>query len=388
MTVSRRSILGAAAVATLKGQDPKPAQNQRKLKLAFIGTGHRTWAHIQVLKAIPDFEVVALADPTAEFRDRAASLAGAGVRTYSSYPEMLAKEKDLDGVVVVTPNFLHAEATIAAIASGHHVLCEKPMATSIEEANQMIAAAEQAGKTLQIGLQMRYDPLYEKVAELVRTGEIGTVQYVAGNLFRGDWNPRSWRYIDPQTGVATNWRFLTHTAGSSLMEDGIHELDVLNWMIGNRVARIYATGGNNVLKDRETIDHAGLLVDYENGIKLAFEFCLFAPNSGSATRRMTLIGTGGNVQVEMTKLTLRKKCEQARDVDVAGRTPETVGARQVGPDQDIGTYREYLAFAHSIRTGTQPFCNGQTAKQVLKIALLAEKSIRERRIVTWSDLPA
>jgi predicted dehydrogenase len=386
MTVSRRSILSATALAALKTQDQNPAGNLRRIKLAFIGTGHRTWGHIQVLKAIPDFEVVALADPTPQFRDRAAGLAGPGVRTYASFQEMLAKERDLDGVVVITPNFLHAEATVAAFASGHHVLCEKPMATSIEEANQMIAAAARAGKTLQIGLQMRYDPLYENVAELVRAGAIGTVQYVAGNLFRGDWNPASWRYTDPKTGVATNWRFLTRTAGSSLMEDGIHELDVLNWMIGSVVARVYATGGNNVLKDRETIDHAGLLVDYDNGVKLAFEFCLFSPNSGTATRRMTLIGTGGNIQVEMTKLTLRKRGEQAKDVEIVRSIP--VGARQVGSDQDVGTYREYLAFANSIRTGAQPFCNGQTAKQVLKISLLAEKSIRERRIVTWNDLPA
>ena len=103
---------------------------------------------------------------------------------------------------------------------------------------------------------------------------------------------------------------------------------------------------------------------------------------------MTLIGTGGNIQVEITKLTLRKRGEQAKDMEIDRRIPDAAGARQVGADQDAGTYREYLAFANSIRTGAQPFSNGQTAKQVLKISLLAEKSIRERRIVTWNDLPA
>ncbi|MFB3826556.1 MAG: Gfo/Idh/MocA family protein [Bryobacteraceae bacterium] len=383
MSIPRRAMLAGAGALALRGQAP-----ERKLKLAFIGTGHRTWAHIQVLKAIPDFEVVALADPTPEFRDRAASLVGQGVKTYASYQEMLAREKDLDGVVVVTPNFLHAEAAVAALSSGRHVLCEKPMATSVEEANSMIAAAEKAGKTLQIGLQMRYDPLYTKLAEIVAAGRIGTVQYVSGNLFRGDWNPKSWRYTDPRTGTATNWRFLTRTAGSSLMEDGIHEIDVLNWMIGSRVTRVYATGGNNVLKDRETIDHAGVLVDYENGVKFAFEFCIFAPNSGPASRRMALIGTEGNIQVAQNKIVLRGKTGAAQDIEVAERAPKTIGARQVGPDQDIGTYRQYLAFARSIRTGEKPFCGGQSSKEVLKISLLAEKSLREKRIMRWSDLPA
>lgn len=383
MSISRRSVLAGAGALALRAQT-----SEKKLKLAFIGTGHRTWAHIQVLKAIPDFEVVALADPTPEFRDRAASLVGPGVKTYASYEEMLAKEKDLDGVVVVTPNFLHAPATVAALSSGRHVLCEKPMATSVEAANRMIAAAEKAGKTLQIGLQMRYDPLYRKLAEIVENGQIGSIQYVSGNLFRGDWNPRSWRYTDPQTGKATNWRYLTLTAGSSLLEDGIHEIDVLNWMIGSRVSRVYATGGNNVLKDRETIDHAGILVDYENGVKFSFEFCLFASNFGPATRRMALIGTEGNVQVEQNKIMLRKKGGPAQEIEVAERAPKTIGARQVGPDQDIGTYRQYLAFAKSIRTGEKPFCGGQSSKEVLKISLLAERSLREKKIVTWNDLPA
>ena len=105
MSISRRTILAGVGAAALQAQPPK------KLKLAFIGTGHRAWAHIQVLKSIPDFEVVALADPTPEFRDQAATLVEAGVRTYASYQEMLAKEKDLDGVIVVTPSFLHAPAT-------------------------------------------------------------------------------------------------------------------------------------------------------------------------------------------------------------------------------------------------------------------------------------
>lgn len=381
-------MLAVAAASALRAQDQKPVADQRKLKLAFIGAGHRAWGHIQVLKAIPEFEVVALADPTPEFLDRAASLVGPGVRTYSNYQEMLAKEKDLDGVIVVTPSFLHAEATIAALSSGHHVLCEKPMAMSVEQANQMITAAEKANKILQIGLQMRYDPLYDKMEELVRNGEIGAIEYIAGNLFRGDWNPRSWRYTDPKTGVATNWRYLTHTAGSSLMEDGIHELDILNWLISNPVMRLYATGGNNVFKDRQTIDHAALLIDYESGVKLAFEFCLFSPNAGPGARRMVLIGRNGNIEAGKDKLTLRKRGEPAKDIEVNRHIPGAASANNVGADQDIGTYREYQAFASSIRTGTQPLCNGQAAKQVLKIALLAEKSIRERRILTWNDLPA
>ena len=388
MKISRRGILGVAATATLYAQEQKMQQGQRKLKIAFVGTGHRAWAHIQVLKAIPDFEITALADPTPEFRDRAVALAGSGVRTYDNHDALFAKEKDLDAVAVVTPTFLHADPAIAALSRGLHVLCEKPMALSIQEANRMIAASQKAGKILQIGLQMRYDPIHEKLMEVVKAGEIGKLQYIAGNLFRGDWNPRAWKYTDPKTGAQTNWRFLTRTAGSSLMEDGIHELDILNWSVASPITRIYASGGNNVFKDRETIDHAGLVIDYENGIKLAFEFSIFSPNSGPDTLRMMLIGQHGNLQSEIGKLTVRKNGAAAQDVTPSRTVPEAIGAQQVGADQDIGTYRQYLAFANSIRTGAKPLCDGDTAKQVLKISLLAEKSLREHRIVTWNDLPA
>lgn len=383
MTFSRRGVLAGAASAAW-GQEPA----RKRIRLGLIGTGHRGWAFIQVLKALPDFELTAMADPTPEFATRAAELAGPGVRRYSSWQELLARETQIEGVIVVTPTFLHAEPTIAALGSGRHVLCEKPMALSLEQADQMIGASRTSGKILQIGLQMRYDPLYRAMFDRVKGGDIGALQFASGTLFRGDWNPRSWKYTNPKTGVAANWRFLSSAAGSSLMEDGIHELDVLHWMTGSRVARIYAAGGNNVLKDRETIDHASLSIEYENGVKIAFQFCIFAPNAGPVTRHMMLAGETGNLQSEIGKLVLRRKTGEVRDVAVSRDLPANATAVQAGPDQDTGTYRQLAAFAESIRTGTKPFCSGETAREVLKIALLAEKSIRERRIVTWQDLQA
>ncbi|HYM09368.1 MAG TPA: Gfo/Idh/MocA family oxidoreductase [Bryobacterales bacterium] len=383
-TNSRREFLFAGAAAALYPQAPK------KVRVAIIGAGHRSWAHIHVLRqAVADVEIVAIADPTPENLDRAVTLAGSHPATYSDYKKMLTEQKDLDAVLVAAPNFLHAEAAIAALDRGLNVLSEKPMATSVEDANRMTEAARRAGKILQIGQQMRYTPLYEKMAAVVKAGAIGPVEFVSGNLFRGDWNPASWRYPNPRTGVATNWRFLTHTAGSSLLEDGIHELDVIHWLVGGRVARVYATGGNNVLKQRETIDHAGILIEYENGAKVDFGFCLFAPNAGPEARAMFLIGSQGTIQQAGGKATLRKKgSREATSIEAADTTPAAVGSRPAGIDEDNGTYREWVAFVSSVRTGKQPIASGQVGKEAIKISLLAEKSIRERRIIDWNELPA
>src|SRR5579872_6359728 len=119
MQTDRRSFLLAATATALSAQTPP------KIRIAIVGTGHRAWAHIQVLKAIPDFEIVALADTTPENLDHAATLVGGKPKVYSDYKKLLAEEK-LDGVIVIVPNFLHSEVTVAALSHGLHVLSEKP----------------------------------------------------------------------------------------------------------------------------------------------------------------------------------------------------------------------------------------------------------------------
>jgi predicted dehydrogenase len=377
---------GASALAA--DTSSLQAQSEKPIRLAIIGTGHRAWAHLAILKSLTGFQVVALADPTPDNLDHAATLAP-GAATYADYRKLLAERKDIDAVVVITPSFLHAEATIAAFDRGLPVLCEKPMATTIEDANRMIEASRKAGKLLYIGFQKRLVPVTAKMHELAAAGEIGQIQMVSGNLFRGDWNPKSWKYTDPKTGTATNWRYLTHTEGSALLEDGIHEIDCLNWIIGGRVARVTASGGNNVFKDRETVDHAATIIEYESGVKFSFELCLFAPNAGPQGRRMVLIGSQGVMYPENGRVAIRKRGDHAvRYVDAVDNTPKSVTANAVGSAQDSETYRQYLLFAQSLREGKAPLVGPDSAKTTVKIVLLAEKSLREHRILNWNDLPA
>lgn len=372
---NRRSFLLAAGVAAVPALQ---AQNEKPIRLAIIGTGHRGWAHIASIKKIPGIQIVALADPTPANLDRAASMVP-GAKTYSDYRQMLAEEKNLDAVAVITPSFLHAEVTVAALQHGLHVLCEKPMATRVEDANRMIEAANKAGKLLYIGFQKRFTPAHAKLHELATAGEIGTIEFMSAANLRGDWNPASWKYTDPKTGVSTNWRYLTHTEGSALLEDGIHEMDVLNWIVNGAVTRVMATGGNNIFKDRETIDHAALIVEYESGTKLSFDFCLFARNAGPDGRRMTLIGSEGVMYPEAGRIVIRKP-KGVRYVELS--KPEANGA----PDPE--TYDQYREFASDIRNGKPAAVGPEAGKRAIKIMLLAERSLREHRIMTWDDLPA
>jgi predicted dehydrogenase len=221
--------------------------------------------------------------------------------------------------------------------------------------------------------------------ELIAAGEIGPVQMVSANLFRGDWNPQSWKYTDPKTGVAINWRYLSFTEGSALLEDGIHEMDALNWMVNSKPTRVMASGGNNIFKGRETIDNAAIVVDYENGARLSFDFCLFGQNAGPTSRRMVLIGTEGTVQPENGKVAIRKRSGgPVKYIDAVDTAPKEATAAIAGASaQDPETYQQYLLFAHALRTGRLPPVTPEEGKTAIKLMLLAEKSLRTHQIQPW-----
>jgi len=120
METNRRAFLITAGSAISAGTSAL-AQSEKPIRLAIIGTGYRAWAHLAILRSLPGYQVVALADPTPENLDRAATLAP-GAKTYSDYHKLLAERKDIDAVVVITPSFLHAEVTVAAFEHGLPVL--------------------------------------------------------------------------------------------------------------------------------------------------------------------------------------------------------------------------------------------------------------------------
>jgi UDP-N-acetylglucosamine 3-dehydrogenase len=380
---SRREFLAGSAAALTAAS--LYSQSTGKISLGIVGTGHRAWSLIHCLNAIPDYEIIALADPTPEFRDQAAKMAPQAA-VFPDCQKMLAAKKP-DAVLVVTPGGLHAEPALAALARGCHVFCEKPMATTVEDANRMIAAAHKAGKVLQIGQQHRSTPAFAKMAELVQQGRIGPIEYINGHTFRGDWNPKSWK-APAANGQLTNWRFLTKYTGSSLCEDGLHEMDVMNWLVGSKVARVYASGGNNVLKGRETVDHAALVIDYENGVRFEFGFSLFASAMGDRGRALLLIGSEGAMEYDAGKVIVRMKGAKPEIIQPRNEKADAIGSANIGSGLDSGTYLQFLSFRDSIRAGKPPVVSGQIGKDAIKMSLLAEKSLRERRIVTWDDLPA
>lgn len=168
-------------------------------------------------------------------QDRAKTLAEQyGGKVYPSWRDLLA-DPDVDAVSVCAANNAHAEITIAALGSGKHVLCEKPMATTLEECEAMVAAAKKSGRYLMIGHNQRLAKAHARARKLVEEGAIGDI--VTFRTTFGHGGPETWS-VDP--GKAT-WFFDKKKAAMGAMADlGIHKTDLIQFLTGQKVVETTA----------------------------------------------------------------------------------------------------------------------------------------------------
>ncbi len=389
-----RSLAGAAAgLAVTPAALADQTSASKRIRYGVVGCGNRSRNfHLPLIKQyLPEVEVAALCDITPEALEAGIRVCGSSTAGYSDYRRMLAEHPELDAVIVILPNYLHADCTVRALEAGKHVLVEKPMATHVADADRMVAVARRKNLILQVGQQSRYSTAFHRMEELIRQGAIGDLEIVFGSLFRGDWNPRSWKYTDPATGNQISWRFLTYTSGSSLLEDGIHELDVIHWLVAADPVRIQAQGGNNVFRDRETIDNAGLLIEFSNGVRCTFTYSIFSPRVPDP-RVLRLFGSQGEMHLEKQhsgqQIVMNRYRGQAERISVPYRQPEEEQFWKGDPgngDSDIETYREHKAFLESIRSDVPPFASGKVGRDAIHISLAAEHSLRTGRIIEWGD---
>ena len=176
---------------------------------------------------------------------------------YVDYAVMLDKEKDLDAVIIATPDFWHAEHTIACLEAGLHVYCEKEMSNTLEGARRMVEAAGRIDKLLQIGHQRRSNPRYihcfEKIIKEAKLlGRITTINAQWNRSARPDLGSPKKAAIDQATlkkyGFESmhqfrNWRWYKGLGGGPIVDLGSHQIDVFNWFLGANPKSVIASGG-------------------------------------------------------------------------------------------------------------------------------------------------
>lgn len=222
----------------------------KKLRVAVVGAGIYGANHIQAYAWNRDVELVAVCD----FKtDRLAAVAEKyGVSTWTSVEEMLAKE-DIDAVSVATPDAYHLEPTLAAIRHGKHVLVEKPLATTIEDARAIIAEAEKYKVRVAVDYHKRWDPAAINLRNELRLPE-------TGRPIRG------YMSMDDVIDVPTKWFDWAHHS-SPVHFLGTHCYDQIRWYMGCEVTEVYAVGTKVVLKEMgiDTWDTIQAFLTFENG---------------------------------------------------------------------------------------------------------------------------
>lgn len=196
--------------------------------------------HIPECVANPDSKLVALSDPVKERVEELGKKYGA--KAFTDYKEMI-KSGDVDAVVVAGPNSLHASMSIDALNAGKHVLCEKPMATSREDAKAMIKAAEKNGKYLMIGLNQRLMPPHVRAKEILASGKLGKV--LAFRTAFQHPGPEGW-----SVDGGKSWFFRKSEAFMGVTGDlGVHKADLLRWLFGHEFAEVGGILGTLDKKD-------------------------------------------------------------------------------------------------------------------------------------------
>lgn len=198
--------------------------SEQKFQIGIIGTGWIAEAYVQVASMIKDMEICALADIIPGKAESFKQRFGLDKATcYLSHQEMINNHPRLDAVFVCTYNQAHAECSIYALEHGIHVLCEKPMCVTLDEAVKMRKAEKESGKILSIGFQPRMDPNMKKIKEIVESGILGKIYYIqtGGGRRRGIPTPFGTTFIEEKT------------AGIGAMGDiGCYSLDMVLNAIG------------------------------------------------------------------------------------------------------------------------------------------------------------
>lgn len=273
----------------------------KKIKVGVVGTGFIGPAHIEALRRLPNVEVVALCELTEAMAKEKA--AGLGIERSYTFEDLL-KQDDITSLHICTPNFLHYDQSKKALQAGKHVVCEKPLAKNLEEAEELVRIAAETGLVNAVHFNLRYYPLVRQMKTMREKGELGEIYSFIGSYLQ-DWLFYNTDY---------NWRLEPDKSGDSraIADIGSHLMDVLEYITGLKTTSVMADF-NTIHKTRKkplkpvetysgkmltpedyadveisTEDHANVLLRFDNG------------NSGVITVSQVSAGRKNQMKLEIS----------------------------------------------------------------------------------------
>ncbi len=324
------------------------------LKVGIIGTGLQFKRRAPVIKEWANTELVAIA--SLDFQNAVNSANEYNCQAYKTWQEILALE-DIDIIVVCTPPQVHADISIAALKSGKHVLCEKPLTRTIQEAEDMVIAANESGKVLKCGFNHRHHPAIWKAKEIIDSGELG--RPMLGRCIYG---------ICGRPGYENEWRAdPEQAAGGQYIEQGTHAIDLFRWFLGEITETVAMTG--TLFFDKQSLDDNGMaMYKTESGAIASlhtsltqwinqFQFEIYCEDG-----YVSVNGLGASYGTQ--KLTVGKKDYTA---PFAHETTEFRGG-------DKSWKAEWDEFLDAIEKNRTPIGNGEDGLACMKIAKMGYQS--------------
>lgn len=348
------------------------SDDSTKLRVAVIGCGaigqHR---HIPEAFANPDVELVALCDVNEQrARDVAAKFGGPEV--FVDHAAML-KAARADVVIVGTPNALHAPQSIAALDAGAHVLVEKPIATTLDEARAMIAAAERNGRFLMVGQNQRLMAAHVKAKRILDSGELGRPLSFQTTFKHA--GPEGW-----SVDGAASWFFKKPLAAMGVCGDlGVHKVDLIQYLLGQRVVSV---GGFIGTASKTTPDGRPIDVDDTAFLSVRTEAGVIGTITVSWTHYGNYEDNGTTIYCEGGVLSINENPEFPLVVHGRDGTKSFHRTGAVATNANQVKSGVIDSFVDSIRANRKPLIDGTEGLQALGVILAAFEAARTQTTKT------
>ena len=289
---------------------------------------------------------------------------------------------DLDAVAVITPNNTHKDIVIACLEAGKNVFCEKPMALTVADCNEMIGAVERTGKALQIGTQRRHSSEYKKLVEVVRNKPVGKILQSSLFDYRGDWRVPA---ADEYPSGTPYWRMNQALSGGVVYEMGAHIIDVNNWVFDSEPISVCSLQGvnNYSLRKRDSSDHAGVLVEYANGALMNYGGNVY--NYGSKAFD-TFFGVNGTIQMGAGEIAIKYGSPSGFPKPANMPKPEVIKTTGVDPAEGDGVTMQLKHFAKVLAGKEKAYPDGYIGRQTIQILEGSVRAAQERRVIDVKNL--
>jgi predicted dehydrogenase len=397
MAISRRGLLATSALAAYG------YQTNDTLRIGVIGTGGRARALMKALDSVPRTRIAGLADIWDGALAEAAKLAPADAFRTKEYRELLSR-KDIDAVIIGSPNHWHARMTADACAAGKDVYVEKPLTHTIAEGRMVIEAQNRYSRIVQVGTQQRSMPHLIKAREIVRSGQLGAISKV-----HMTWNRNVARRsaaslnVDPGSVIwpefvgsapkqdfdvyrFRNWRWFWDFGDGIFGDLMVHWLDTVNWMLDLDVPATATSIGDNIhARDVwQTPDTVQTLLHYpDRQIQLYFEGTFVNQRNAAMTE---IMGTEATLYFD------RGRYEVIPEPRRNARASEWIlGTGPRGADfydNPPGEALHLSNWADCIRTRQKPTCPAEEGVKTSNGAHMANHALRTGQVARWKELLA